>query len=149
MASQGLEYQIMEAGMEAYSMDLRQRVWDAVVRRRETGDTMEDIAKRFEVSEPWIYKLQRRFADDKTLEPKPHGGGQPAKVTEELEQPLCDKLLEQPDASLAELRDHLGISGSIMAVFRALKRLGITRKKKRCMPKNEKIPKFRQNVRNG
>jgi transposase len=90
---------------------------------------MEDIAKRFQVSEQWIYKLQRRFNDEKTLEPKPHGGGQPLKVSEELEQRLCDKLLEQPDASLAELRDHLGISGSIMAVFRALKRLGITRKK--------------------
>lgn len=135
--------------MDAFSMDLRQRVWDAVVRRKETGDTMEDIAKRFQVSEQWIYKLQRRFNDEKTLEPKPHGGGQPLKVSEELEQRLCDKLLEQPDASLAELRDHLGISGSIMAVFRALKRLGITRKKKRCMPRNEKIQRSRHNVKNG
>jgi transposase len=139
----------MEAGMEAFSMDLRQRVWDALVGRKETGDTIEDIAKRFEVSEQWIYKLQRRFNDEKTLEPKPHGGGQPLKVSEELEQRLCDKLLEQPDASLAELRDHLGISGSIMAVFRALKRLGITRKKKRCMPWNEKIQRSRRNVKSG
>jgi transposase len=135
--------------MEAYSMDLRQRVWDALVRRKETGNTMEDIAIRFQVSQPWIYKLQRRFADEKTLEPKPHGGGQPVKVSEELEQRLCDKLLEQPDVSLAELRDHLGISGSLMAIFRALKRLGITRKKKRCTPRNEKIQKFRHNVKSG
>jgi transposase len=135
--------------MEAYSMDLRQRVWDALLRRKETGETIEDIAKRFQVSQQWIYKVQRRFADEKTLEPKPHGGGQPVKVSEELEQRLCDKLLEQPDASLAELRDHLGISGSIMAIFRALKRLGITRKKKRCMPRSEKIQKSRHNVKNG
>lgn len=116
---------------------------------KESGDTIEDIAKRFQVSVQWIYKLQRRFADEKTLEPKPHGGGQPAKVSDELKQRLCDKLLEQPDASLAELRDHLGISGSIMAIFRALKRLGITRKKKRYMPRNEKIRKSRHNVKNG
>jgi transposase len=135
--------------MEAYSMDLRQRVWDALVRRKETGDTIEDIAKRFKVSQQWIYKFQRRFADEKTLEPKPHGGGQPVKVSEKLEERLCYKLLEQPDASLAELRDHLGINGSIMAIFRALKRLGITRKKKRCMPRNEKSQKSRHNVKNG
>jgi transposase len=126
--------------MEAFSMDLRQRVWDAVNRRHETGETIEAIAKRFQVSEPWIYKLQRRFAAEQTLEPMPHGGGQPLKVTEELAQRLCDKIREQPDATLAELRDHLGIRGSIMAVFRALKRLGVSRKKKRSTPRNEKIP---------
>ena len=127
--------------MEAFSMDLRTRVWDAVNRRKETGETIEDIAKRFQVSEEWIYKLQRRFAAAQTLEPMPHGGGQPLKVTEELEERLCDKLLEQPDATLAELRDHLGIGGSIMSVFRALKRLGISRKKKRSTPRSEKIRK--------
>ena len=116
-------------GMEAYSMDLRERVWNAVNRREETGETLTSIAERFQVSQQWIYNLRRRFAEEKTLEPKPHGGGQPLKVSEKLEQRLCDKLLEQPDATLAELRDHLGIDGSIMAVFRALKRLGISRKK--------------------
>lgn len=127
--------------MEAFSMDLRQRVWDAVNRREETGETIQVIAKRFRVSEQWIYKLQRRFAAAKTLEPMPHGGGQPRKVTEDLEERLCNKLLEQSDATLTELRDHLDIQGSIMTVFRALKRLGISRKKKRSRPRNEKIPK--------
>ena len=110
-------------------MDLRIRVWSAVSRRKETGETVAGIAKRFQVSEPWIYSLQRRMVAEGTLEPKPHGGGQPAKVSQDLEQRLCDKLLENPDATLTELRDHLGIQGSIMAVFRALKRLGISRKK--------------------
>jgi transposase len=135
--------------MEAYSMDLRRRVWDALVGREETGETIEDIARRFQVSQTWVFKLQRRVVNDDTLEPKPHGGGQPLKVSGELEERLCEKLLEQPDASLAELRDHLGIRGSIMAVFRALKRLGISRKKKRCMPRSAKTQKFRHNVRNG
>ena len=127
--------------MEAFSMDLRARVWDALNRRKETGETIEAIAKRFQVSEPWIYKLRRRFAAAQTLEPMPHGGGRSPKVTEKFEERLCNRLIEKPDASLAELRDHLGIGGSIMAVFRALKRLGISRKKKRSTPRNEKIPK--------
>ena len=135
--------------MEAYSMDLRRRVWDALVGRKKSGATIEEIAERFQVSQAWIFKLQRRFAADHTLEPKPHGGGQPLKIAGELEQRLCDKLREQPEASLAELRDHLGIRGSIMAVFRALKRLGISRKKRASMPRSATIPKSRPNGRSG
>ena len=37
---------------------------------------------------------------------------------------------ERPDATLADLRDRLGVGGSVMIVWRALKKLGITRKKK-------------------
>ena len=37
---------------------------------------------------------------------------------------------EHPDATLGELRGHLGVGGSLMIVWRALKKLGITRKKK-------------------
>jgi transposase len=129
--------------MEAFSMDLRTRVWDAVNRRKETGETIEAIAKRFQVSEQWIYKLRRRFSAAQTLEPMPHGGGQPLKVTEKLEERLCNKLLEQPDATLADLRDHLGIGGSIMAVYRALKRLGISRKKKTVHAKEREDPEVK------
>jgi transposase len=39
-------------------------------------------------------------------------------------------LRDQPDATLAELRDRLGIPCSLMAIDRALRRAGITRKKK-------------------
>ena len=40
--------------MEAFSMDLRQRIWDALNQRGETGDTLEEIAKRFQVSRQWL-----------------------------------------------------------------------------------------------
>jgi transposase len=126
--------------MKAYSMDLRQRVWHAMARRQQTGERIEDIAQRFEVSAQWIYKLQRRFRQENTLEPKPHSGGQPRQVTDELEERLCNKLLEQPDATLAELRDHLGLRGSIMAVFRALQRLGISRKRTTVRAKEREDP---------
>jgi len=121
-------------------MDLRRRVWNAVVQRKQTGETIEGIAQRFQVSPQWIYKLQRRFSQENTLEPKPHRGGQPRKVSAELAERLCDMLRQQPDATLAELRDGLQIRGSIMAVFRALKRLGISRKKKTVFAKERDDP---------
>ena len=135
--------------MEAFSMDLRQRIWDALNRRDETGDTLEEIAERFQVSRQWLFKFRQRFAHFQTLDPKPHGGGQPRKVTEEVEQLLCDQIREHPATTLQELCDHCGIEGSIMVVWRVLKRLGISRKKKRSTPKSENPPKSRPNAKSG
>jgi transposase len=135
--------------MEAFSMDLRQRIWDALNQRGETGETLEEIAKRFQVSRQWLFNFRQRLAHEQTLDPKPHGGGQPRKVTEELEQCLCDRIREHPDVTLQELRDHCGIEGSIMVVWRVLKRLGISRKKKRSTPKSENPRKSRPNAKSG
>ena len=135
--------------MEAFSMDLRQRVWNALNQRDKTGDTLDEIAKRFQISRQWLFKLRQRWAHEQTLDPKPHGGGRPRKVTEEVEQCLCDRIREHPDATLQELRDHCGIEGSIMVVWRVLKRLGISRKKKRSTPKSENPPKSRPNAKSG
>ena len=135
--------------MEAFSADLRHRVWEALNQREETGETIDEIAERFQVSRQWIFKLRQRFAEAQTLAQKPHGGGQPRKVTVEIEQCLCDRIAEQPDATLEELRDHCGIKGSLTAVWRALQRLGISRKKKRSRPRSENPPKSRPNAKSG
>jgi transposase len=135
--------------MEAFSMDLRRRIWDALNQRGETGDTLEEIAERFQVSRQWLFNLRQRMAHEQTLDPKPHAGGQPRKATEEAEQCLCDRIREHPDATLQELRDHCGIEGSIMVVWRVLKRLGISRKKKRSTPKSENPRKSRPNAKSG
>lgn len=43
--------------MQSYSQDLR----DRVIRALERGDGPVDIAKRFEVSRPWVYLVKKRF----------------------------------------------------------------------------------------
>src|SRR5262249_11672149 len=43
---------------------------------------------------------------------------------------LRELVHDVPDATLEQLRDRLGIGGSLMIVWRGLKKLGITRKKK-------------------
>jgi transposase-like protein len=55
--------------MAAFSMDLRQRICDELNRRDETGDTIEEIAERFQVSRQWIFKLRQRLAHEQTLDP--------------------------------------------------------------------------------
>jgi transposase len=116
-----------EDGMRAYSTDLRERI----VRAYENGEgTQRELAERFDVSLRCVQMLLRRWREEKTVEPKPHGGGQPAKVSPEQEKQLKLALQEQPDATLEELRQRCGINASITSVFRALRRLDITRKKK-------------------
>jgi len=114
--------------MKAYSEDLRDRVVRAVDRG---GQTHEQIAERFGVSTAWIKKLLRQRRETGSIAPKPHGGGrQPTYRGKALER-LKEALAAQPDASLEELRDRTRVPASIMAVFRALQRLGAHRKKSR------------------
>jgi transposase len=113
--------------MKAYSQDLRQRILDTVQR----GDgTLGQIARRFLVSVSFITRLLQRHRSTGSLEPRPHGGGNPAVLSpEDLEQ-LRELVQEQPDATLEELRQRLGVSCSLMTLSRALCKLGLPRKKK-------------------
>src|SRR3954449_11585416 len=66
--------------MTPYSQDLRQRVLDTV--RRGEG-SVRQIARRFLVSVSFVTRLLRNHRDTGALEPKPHGGGNPAVLTPE------------------------------------------------------------------
>jgi len=117
--------------MKAYSMDLRERVvraWD------EKRRTQQQIADLFKVSVPWIKKLLRQRRRTGSIAPLPHGGGWTPKFAGAKLQELKAMVDEDPDATLQELLDQSGVNGSIMAVHRALERLGCRRKKSRYMP---------------
>src|SRR5436305_3927927 len=113
--------------MKAYSQDLRQRILDTVQR----GDgTLGQIARRFLVSVSFITRLLQLHRSTGSLEPRPHGGGNPAVLgPEDLEQ-LRELVQKQPDATLEELRQRLGVSCSLMTISRALRKLRLPRKKK-------------------
>src|SRR5258707_9335006 len=113
--------------MTPYSQDLRQRVLDTV--RRGEG-SLRQIARRFLVSVSFVTRLLRTHRDTGSLEPKPHGGGNPALLTPEDLERLGELIRQQPDATLEECRQRLGVSCSTMTISRALGRLGLPRKKK-------------------
>jgi transposase len=117
--------------MKAYSTDLRERVVAAC----DAGDaTREQVAARFSVSAAWIRKLVRRRRQTGSIEPRPHGGGKAPAFDAEAERRLRQAVRESPDATLAELAQAVGVSCRPSAVHRALKRLGVTRKKSRGAP---------------
>jgi transposase len=117
--------------METYSMDLRERVIRAY---DETAWTQEEVARLFKVSVPWIKKLLRRRRQTGSIAPKPHGGGWTPKFSGKALDQLKARVDHDPDATLQELLEQSGVDGSIMAVHRALERLGCRRKKSRSVP---------------
>ena len=112
-------------------MDLRERV----VRAYDEGQgTQEEVADLFQVSVPWIKKLLRRRRQTGSIAPKPHGGGWTPKFSGQALEQLKARVEQNPDATLQELLEQSGVEASIMAVHRALERLGCRRKKSPSVP---------------
>src|SRR2546421_3327629 len=97
--------------MKAISEDLRKRILDTIQR----GDgSLRQIARRFLVSVSFITRLLQLHRSTGSLEPRPHGGGNPAVLNpEDLEQ-LRELVQKQPDAPLWELHQRRGVPGSLM-----------------------------------
>jgi transposase len=97
----------------------------------EAGEhTLHELAELFAVDLSTIVRLLQRYRSTGSVQSKPHGGGMPPKLDSQAVARLVELVRQQPDATLAELRDRLGIACSVMAIFRALKRHRISRKRK-------------------
>ena len=114
--------------MKAYSTDLRERV---VAACDAGGATREHIAARFSVSVPWVRQLLRRRRETSSIAPKPRGGGRAPAFDGEAAGRLREAVRADDDATLDELGRAAGVACSAPAVYRALRRLEITRKKSR------------------
>src|SRR5215207_6336408 len=112
--------------MRPYSLDLRELVVAAI---ENLEGSFREIARRFRVSLSFVARLMQRRRQTGDLAPKPHGGGRSPALDEPARQRLRALLREQPDLTLAELRQHLGLSCSLVALWRTLRQLKITRKK--------------------
>lgn len=113
--------------MTPYSQDLRQRVLETIQR----GDgSVRQIAKRFLVSISFVTRLLQLHRTTGSVEPRPHGGGNPAVLGSEDLERLRELIRQQPDATLGECRQRLGLSCSLMTISRALSQLGLPRRKK-------------------
>jgi transposase len=109
--------------MEAYSMDLRRRVLGAC----DAGQKTKAVAERFGVSPAWVRRLkQHRRERDGDIAPRTGGGSRGRKIDRDR---LAALVREQPDATLAELRDRLGVVVTPWAVGKALQALKLTYKK--------------------
>lgn len=124
--------------MQAYSLDLRQRVVSAY----ENGvETILEVAERFEVSDSFIKKLLRRKRTTGEIAPVGHRGGQPKRLSEKQRKWLLKTVLATPDITLEDLREQLlnehHVSASVPTLSRELRALNLRRKKNRWSRVNE------------
>lgn len=113
------------------SVDLRKRVIDAYL----AGDgTYYGIAERFAVSRTSVNRWLKRYREKGNLDPSPHGGGTKAKIDADGLELLTKLVQERPDTTLKELAESYEKTRAVKVanciICRALKRLGLTRKKK-------------------
>jgi transposase len=108
---------------------------------------LSEIARRFLVSVSFITRLLRTHRSTGSLRPKPHGGGNPPVLGPEDLERLRELIRQQPDATLGECRQRLGLSCSLMTISRALAKLGLPRKKKVPRAQDQGSPKVREKRR--
>jgi transposase len=119
--------------MHTYSQDLR----DRVVQACDAGQHSKTyLAQLFGVSTAWIRRLLQRRRDTGSYAAKARGGSRTAKLDANDRGRLLVLVREQPDATLAELRDRLAAPVHLTTIHRATVRLGLTVKKKSSGPPN-------------
>jgi transposase len=125
--------------MQAYSLDLRQRVVNAC---EQGDDSMATVAERFSVSSGFVKKMLSLSRTTGDLAPGGHGGGRCASLTPKQRQLLGRKVRAQNDISLVELQAILeeqeGVSVHVSTICRALQRLDLPHKK-RASPQQSAI----------
>jgi transposase len=120
-----------------YAQDLRDRVLSAYDR----GMNTRQIADVFDVSPAWARRVKQRRRENGETAPRPMGGVRVVKI--DLAR-LADLVAEQPDATLKELREKLGVLCAESAVCMALKRLGLSFKKRRFTPPSRIVRTWRR-----
>lgn len=125
-----------------YSQDLRDRVLSAYQR----GMTTQEIARTFDVSKAWARRVKQVWRETGRSTPLPRGGMTIVKI--DLAR-LAELVARQPDATLRELRDRLGIACSESAICLALQRLNLTFKKRRSTRRSRIGPTWRSDVSSG
>lgn len=113
--------------MKTISLDLRERILAVY---DEGGQSYRQIARRFKVSHSLVGKLVGQRARTGGIESLDRRAGRKRLFSGELEQRLIGLVRQQPDATLAELRERLGIDCNLTTIHRALARLGERLKKK-------------------
>jgi transposase len=119
--------------MRAYSTDLRERI----VRVVAEGRPMREAARRFGVSVSAVKRYVVRQEETGTLERSPIPGG-PRKIGREQDAILLARLEAEPDATVLEhcawWAEHQGQQLSEATMWRAMRRVGWTHKKRHWQP---------------
>lgn len=133
---------------QAYAQHLRDRVLAAIDR----GMGAYEAARLFQVSVSWIYKALARRRETGESTARPQVNHVPPKLLPHYEA-IRRKVTEQSDLTLAELRAWLletyQVSSSQRGMWKTLRQLDLTRKKRSCTPRSKTVRMLPQRGRLG
>jgi transposase len=114
--------------MKTFSMDLRQRI----VAVRQEGWSAQDVAELFKVCKRTVERYWKQFQALGNVNPKRRGGYRRSRL-QGRDKTLLDWIKQQPDLTLAELRERcrerLGVKIGPTALWQRLDKLGLSFKK--------------------
>ena len=116
--------------MRAYSMDLRKRV----LRDSDAGLLADAVAEWYHVSGSWLRWLKQRRRETGEVGPR--------RKLEPHVSTLAALIAEQPDRTLVELQEALGVPVSLPTICRAVQQLG-PRVKKNRTPQHRGLARHR------
>jgi transposase len=129
--------------MEAYSLDLRERICAA---SDEGVETRQEVAERFGVSRSFVQKLLRRRHLG-SIAPKPRGRGPKPLISDPQRRRLRELVKQKPDRTLAELCVKLAAAGGVRVssptMCRALQALRLPLKNKTLHASERDTPRVR------
>jgi transposase len=106
----------------------------------------KQIAELFSVSPAWARRVKQRRRETGETTHRPMGG--PGVTIVDREQ-LATLVREHPDATLAELRSRLGVQCALSTLCVALKKMGLSFKKKRSTQRSRIAPTLPNNASPG
>lgn len=118
--------------MQAYSMDFRQRVIALYDEGMQTGE----IAEVMGCCKPWARGLKQRLRETGSIAPTTPVRKSQRKYDDVDEQKIRQLLEQKPDATLAEIIQHVGKKVAPGNLSRLLNRMGLPRKKSPLTPVN-------------
>lgn len=112
--------------MDAYSLDLRQRILEDC----DAGTPTKDVAAKYRVSSSWVRRLKQRRRETGEITPRSSRPKTVKKVLAKHGELLRTLVREDADATLEELRARLPLTVSVPTLWRALRELKLSFKKK-------------------
>lgn len=130
--------------MEPYPVEMRKRI----LADCDAGMNTHDVALKFQVSKSWVRRLKQRRRENGEIAARKAGSTPPSKWRPHAEE-IAEAVRQHPDATLAELREHLRLDVSLPTLTRALRALQLTFKKKSSMPRSRTAKTLRSSGLSG
>lgn len=112
--------------MEPYPLSIRKQI----VKKYQAGLDTEDIAADYGFCIAGVRRVWQRFRETGSVEPRRGQVGRKPRLDAAALEKLTEQVQHRPDATLAQLREAVGVVADLSIYCRALKKLGLTLKKK-------------------